>query len=383
MPDLEFPPPFFILGASRSGTTLLSAILDSHSRIAVYIESHYYPFFRPDLHRYGDLGQRDNLRRFVSDVREVMRTKPGMNPPTTQQFLDALVAPTFEGVFATMLQLYARQKGKLKSGEKTPGHHAYLGEILENFPESPVIFVMRDPRDAVPSMRQAFGTSLKRAISEWNDAFESYQRASGSVHLVRYEEFVGKPAEHSAALCALVGEPYEPEILRFYEKMRQVSHTVAHHHRGILGPIDSTLVGRFRQMPRDDIEWIESGCAAGMEALGYEFAFGKRRAGVITRPGRVNFFLDRLRFYGVSRRRWWRAWTRWRIVLRVRATYLVRKVRMMPFPRATAGTPPVPATGARARQSSRSSPPPSPASGGNRARAGPPRDRAGRTGPSR
>lgn len=72
LPDLEFPPPFFIVGASRSGTTLLATILDSHSRIAVYTESHYYPLFRPDLHRYGDLGRPANLRRFVSDVREVM-----------------------------------------------------------------------------------------------------------------------------------------------------------------------------------------------------------------------------------------------------------------------------------------------------------------------
>ena len=327
MPDLEFPPPFFIVGASRSGTTLLESILDSHSRIAVCRESHYYPLFRADLHRYGDLGQPANLRRFVSDVLETMRNRPGTTLPPTEEFLNALIAPTFEGVFATMLQLHAQQQGKLLCGEKTPGHHAYLGEILGKFPESAVIFLMRDPRDTVLSMREAFGMSVKRAIKEWNDAFESYQRASTSVHLVRYEEFVKTPAEHCFALCALLGETYEPEMLRFHERLRQSWRPIPRHHIRLLGPVDPTLVGRFRQMPRHDLEWIESGCASGMEALGYEFALGKPRATRNERPGRVNFVLDRLRFYGLEPFRWRRGIMRWKMALRVRAMHLLSATR--------------------------------------------------------
>ena len=323
MPDLPFPPPFFIVGASRSGTTLLTTMLDSHSRIAVYLESHYYPIFRADLHRYGNLGQPANLRRFVSDVLEVMRNRRGATPPTTEEFLNALIAPTFEGVFVTMLQLHAQQRAKRRCGEKTPGHHAYLGEIFEKFSDSPVIFLMRDPRDTVLSMREAFGMSLKRAIQEWNDAFESFQRASTSVHLVRYEELVKTPAEHCSALCALLGETYEPEMLRFHERLRQSSQPIPGHLRRLLGPVDPTRVGRFRQMPRRDLDWIESGCAAGMESLGYEFALGKPRATPKERLGRSNLVLDRVRFYGLKRFRWRRGIMRWRIALRVRARHLL------------------------------------------------------------
>ena len=250
MPDLDLPPPFFILGAPRSGTTLVSAILDSHSRLAVYTESNYYLLFRRDLHRYGDLGRPANLQRLISDVREVIRIQGSMNVPTSEEFLEALIAPTFEGVLATMLQLHARQHGKPRSGEKTPGRHAYVGEILEKFPQSPVIFAMRDPRDVVLSMREAFATSLEGAAWAWNDSFLSYQKTSGPVHLLRYEEVVGKPAERSAALCALLGEQYEPELLRFFERMRKVSHAVPLQHRRTLEPVDTRCVGRFRQMPR-------------------------------------------------------------------------------------------------------------------------------------
>jgi len=80
-------------------------------------------------------------------------------------------------------------------------------------------------------------------------------------------------------------------------------------------------------MPRRDIEWIESGCAEGMEALDYQFALGKPRARRIAPPGRLNLILERLRFYGVKRNRWRRAWMRWKIVLRVRATDFLSSTR--------------------------------------------------------
>lgn len=53
MDDVTLHPPFFLVGTNRSGGTLLTRILETHSRIAVYAESHYYTLFRPDLHYYG------------------------------------------------------------------------------------------------------------------------------------------------------------------------------------------------------------------------------------------------------------------------------------------------------------------------------------------
>lgn len=312
-------PPFFIVGAPRSGTTLLATILDSHSRIGVYRESHYYQIFRPNLHRYGDLGRPDNLRRLVVDVTQVISTHSSMKAPKPEEFLEALVAPTFEGVFATMLKLHARQHGKLRSGEKSPGHHAYLDDILEKFPESPVIFVMRDPRDCILSMRKALGMSLRGAASEWNAAFISYQKASRQVQLVCYEEFVRNPAERAAELLAFLGETYEPEVLHYFERIRKEPQRAPPQHRKLLEPVDPTNIGRFRQMPRSEIEWIESACAEGMEGLGYEFAFGKPTARPMLRQSRASYYFDRLRFYGLSRSRWQRAFTHWKHVLRLRA----------------------------------------------------------------
>jgi hypothetical protein len=314
--------PFFIVGCPRSGNTLVSRILDGHSRIAVYHESHYYHFFGPDLHRYGDLRRMPNLKRFIDDVRAVIRAQKKMAVPEEREILDALIAPTFEGVLATVLRLYARQQGKSRSGDKTPGHHAYLSEILNNLPESSVIFVVRDPRDTVLAIREHFGISLKGATWLWNSAFINYRRFSHRVHRVRYEDLVQKPMETTEALCAYLGERYEPDMLRFFEKIPAWLSSMRYK-RGLLEPIGSRYVGTFRQMPRRDIETIEAACAAGMEAVGYEFSFTKPRATPIIPPTKADLLIDRLRFYRWNWGRWRRGWMRWKIVLRLRVRYFL------------------------------------------------------------
>ena len=46
-----------MIGAERSGTTLVMAMLGCHPRIAVPEVVWYYPRFRPYLHTYGDLSK--------------------------------------------------------------------------------------------------------------------------------------------------------------------------------------------------------------------------------------------------------------------------------------------------------------------------------------
>ena len=104
--------PIFIVGAPRSGTTLVARILHGHSRIANYHETQYYPFLRADLHRHGDLWQLPNMKRFIDDLRELTRELQAVNLPPTNEFTESLIKPAFEGVLATLLQLHARTAGK-------------------------------------------------------------------------------------------------------------------------------------------------------------------------------------------------------------------------------------------------------------------------------
>jgi hypothetical protein len=309
--------PFFIVGSPRAGTTLLSRILDHHSRIAVYHETHFYPLFRSELHRYGDLASRENLERLINDVREVTRVQGFMEPPSVADLTALLPAPTFEGVLAALLALHARKQGKARAADKTPEHHAYLAEILEKFPSSPVLFLLRDPRDTVRSMRLALGCSLKGGAWMWNAAFKSYREFSARVHLVRYENLAREPRRTLEEVCAALGESFEHDMLRFFEHIPE-SLAARPNFKKLLKDVDAESVGKFRGLPGDDIRRIEALCAEGMDALGYAFTAGRPKPVSVAAPSHLLWAADRLRYYGIDRSRWRRGWMRWKIAARLR-----------------------------------------------------------------
>lgn len=316
--------PVFIVGCRRSGTTLVSRIVDTHPAFSVYHETFLYPIFHSELRWYGDLGVARNLDRLVADVREVLATQTA-EVPSLQDIHRLAAAPTLSGVFGALLQLHARARGKRRGGDKTPEHHRYIGEILRAFPDSPVVVTLRDPRDTVLSIRRVFDTSVEGAAHVWRHAYESYRPFADRVHVVRYESLVADPEAQVRALCRVLGEPFDPAVLEFHRHVPDEFRRPGG--EKLAAPIDPGSVGQFRTMPERDIRTVESVCGEAMDALGYAFAGGVRPAsgGAARRPpARWRAVLDRLRYYGLNRRRWRRGAARWRVMARARWHWLVR-----------------------------------------------------------
>lgn len=152
----------------------------------------------------------------------------------------------------------------------------------------------------------------------WSAAFASYRRFSKQVYLVRYEELVNEPRRVVEAVCAFLGEPFEPDMLRFSERLpgRLAARPIF---RKLLKAVDADSVGNFRRMPRLEIEYVEAACAEDLDALGYPFTGARPKPISVPPPTKLDFLLDRLRYYRLDWRRWRRGWMRWKIVLRVRA----------------------------------------------------------------
>lgn len=315
------------MGCPRSGTSLVGRLLDSHSRMAVYHETHYYPVFRRQLHRYGDLCRGANLRRLIADFLEHIRMQGVGVVPSIDELHSNLVAPTFGGVLATFLHMNALREGKTRSGEKTPGHYAFLPELQETFPESPVIFVIRDPRDTVRSIRKNWSTSIEGAAFQWNEAWRRHREAKRPVHLIKYESLVEDSEAVLEETCAFLGDSFEPGMMRFFERIPEHILSLKHLDLGPLtSPLNTASVGRFRDLPEREIGQIEGLCAAGMEALGYSFVTSFR-APTIRGPRRLRrrtLLFDKLRYYRFNRERWRRGWYRWKMSLRLLARYWVR-----------------------------------------------------------
>lgn len=311
-------PPIFIMGCARSGTSLLAEILNNHSRISIYFESHYYPLFRSELPYYGDLKESSNLRFFLGDVLTTL-TENSHNRPTPEEVQAVMKDCTFEAILSAILHVFAVKSGKVRSGDKTPRHFAYLDEIIENFPSSPVIFIVRDPRDTVASLRKAFNTSIRGGCQQWNDAISNYRRFKNRVHLVRYESLVLAPEETMRSICAYLNEPFEEGLFEFFQKSGPRN---GNHHDKLFKPIDSSSIGNYRSMSEDDIRQVELRCSTGMRESGYNMDFVEQTATPLPyqKAYHCQKFIERLRYYSKPYRLQ-RGFLRWTIAARVRARY--------------------------------------------------------------
>jgi hypothetical protein len=220
---------------------------------------------------------------------------------------------------------YATTCGKRRGGDKTPENYLFINEILSGFPDSTIIYVIRDPRDTVLSCTHVFGTSVEKAAMMWNDSFDIFSKTGKSVHLVQYEALVADPKTALEEICQYIGEEYDPDMLSFHEKLP--AEYAQFEKKGLLGkPISSASVGKFRDMPEEDIRNIEAWCAEGMSAMGYEFTIpeAERLKVKISKPSKPPLLiqlLERLRYYGLNASRWQHGWPRWRLLIRNRFRY--------------------------------------------------------------
>jgi len=331
--------PIFIMGCQRSGTTLVSQILAHHPRLAIYHESFFYHILFHELKYYGDLLNKANLRQLVQDVSKIVATQSreidvSGTPflPTTEEILQQVNSPDFAGVVQAVLEIYTWSQSKQRCGDKTPENYQYLNQIRIHFPDSPVIFLMRDPRDTILSSQRLFNFSLIQGARMWNSSFHSYIQHKEYVNLVRYEKLVTHPQQVIQDLCDYIGESYTDELLSFYQHIPK-SFLAKRKNLALVGkPISSSSIGNFEDMKSEDIRLIEAYCNEGISTMGYEFSQSPQLRICLPEQGKeesFRFYLGRLRYYGFNLERWRHGWARWELMLRARLRYYLCRISFL------------------------------------------------------
>ena len=215
--------PFFIFSCGRSGSSLLSRILNSHNKIAVPYESHLFNTFYPWLKYYGDLEDKRNLIRIVNDIlsTDVLNDfSPRLN---SKEVIDSIEKSDFGGIVESVLSCWAKSQNKQRWGEKTPKHLYFWRQILKYFPNAKFIHMVRDGRDVALSwIRARFGPKTIFAAAEawikYLDKIAEIKVFDDSIlYEVRYEDLLEDPEEILRKLCEFLEEDYSPKMLEFYK----------------------------------------------------------------------------------------------------------------------------------------------------------------------
>lgn len=270
---------FFVVGHHRGGTTLLQSMLNAHSALTVPPETQYFLEVWPRRRQLGDL-RNPEARDRVFDFLE-SRDCSVRDLKLSREAVAAALAPDadYAELFATLLEVWARERGKRRAGEKSPGHIHQVLEIAQVFPEARFLAMLRDPRAVVASeLTAAWGArSVDQIARRWRRVAERHReltrRLPSDRYLgLRYEELVSQPEATLRGVCDFLGEPFEDSMLRYDER--------AEAERGFdpseswklktLKPLDPDRREAWRDsLDAVQIALVENAAGEGLEALGY------------------------------------------------------------------------------------------------------------------
>ncbi|MDT8306351.1 MAG: sulfotransferase, partial [Anaerolineae bacterium] len=126
--------------------------------------------------------------------------------------------PSITNLLSSITAPYMVQQGKRRWVEKTPDHLQYVSLIRRYFPDSPIIRIVRDPRDVSLSLLKVpWGAkTLVEALSFWkrlHDSSIAFFDEDPCSYTVRFEDLLSSPQETLRALCDFIDEAYEEQML--------------------------------------------------------------------------------------------------------------------------------------------------------------------------
>jgi tetratricopeptide (TPR) repeat protein len=233
----DVPQPIFILGAPRSGTTLVEQILSAHSAVRAGGE-------RPWLSELRLLAQR-------------LCAESGPFPACLAATLSADQRHLPE-VLRDHYLARAGAAGLLAPGarhftDKMPFNEMFLPLIRMAFPGAALVLLRRDPRDVAVSMlanhlTHGFNCAYRiedivRHLAATAGLVARYERAS-PVPALGYEELVEDQEGQTRRLLDLLGLPFEQSCLDFHENRR---YAPTPSYAQVAERLNARAVGRWRR----------------------------------------------------------------------------------------------------------------------------------------
>lgn len=225
--------PLFVVGMWRSGTSLLYALLNQHSQIALMYEAEL-PVLGPLFWKRG--GKSDWAERWNFWNSALERHKISVSDISS-------AAQDMPSAVREVYGRYALRKGATIWGDKSPNYYDNLTRLAHEFPEARFIVIWRDPADICRSILRAAAKDTwfsKRGIP--HRALFGVHRMKRDcdllvargvpVHDIDYEALIQQPFEVMQGICKFLEIPFEDGMISL-EGADRSSIYEGEHHEGV------------------------------------------------------------------------------------------------------------------------------------------------------
>lgn len=204
--------PIFIVGAPRSGTTLLQCMLSANKDTFSLPETHFFCSILPALNlKPEDPINSESILLITTSLREVV--KIDIPDPLDSKWISRATGNRLiaMGIFQDVIELFRPdhdRHGSLRLIEKTPNHIFNMHDILKYMPSVRFINMVRDPRDVASSLYQlptATTKSMVKYANNWKDyiqqAVEFERKYPEKILSIRYEDLIVNTEKALVEIC--------------------------------------------------------------------------------------------------------------------------------------------------------------------------------------
>lgn len=190
--------PIFVVGAQRSGTTLVRLLLDAHPSICIGPET-----------------------SFLKNVADGAARATGTDTTRKRQDDYAIgrdgIEAELAAAWARIFHEHAAQHGAVRWGDKSPVHRYHGARINRLFPDSQMVAVVRHPA-AVSLSRAKWGYEFAVTAKDWGSSIRHHLADARRLgprrfRLVRYEDLLDDPRGIMSSLLAFLHEPWDDAVL--------------------------------------------------------------------------------------------------------------------------------------------------------------------------
>lgn len=207
---------YFCIGAAKTGTTILTRLLDQQPDVASLWEGYFLrpskgqSLFNPDgnawrRHGFEQARVVEWHERATRRVSSGTRTAVAIREPS---HVRQLITEVFED--------FGRRMSATIVGDKWPDYHKHLDLMLEAFPEGRFVYNVRDPRAVWNSGetfrgRQVGDETLANMLAV--DQVVAPYLDDDRFLTIRYEELIGDPSSTMRHLSEFLGFVFDPGAL--------------------------------------------------------------------------------------------------------------------------------------------------------------------------
>lgn len=291
--------PIFIGGEGRSGTTLLSLILNSHSQLAFGPELHFrapknlykYILSGIDFINYKDIDEDLMLSVRGSDIHQSINFikrchRFGVSPKELKDIICKNKYKLTDGVsfyerslIVNSIGEYVRIKqNKSLWGIKIMRDLTLSSKYLKNWPDSVFIHIIRDGRDVASSQlndHKGWGyKDIHTAAEQWSSFIKNARTKNkeNKYFEIRYEDLILDTENCLRLLFSYLGLSWEYNVLDYYIKPQSLLDNPYDHpsSNSISKPLTKSAIGRYkRQMNSEDLRKYNSIAGDVLNDLNY------------------------------------------------------------------------------------------------------------------